>query len=83
MKILLIFFTLSSSLAFNLVKKDCLLQFQIDVERADRVEAVDSENCPGGIYSAYCTTEVEAAHNHAIGTAATNYFDCVRTNGKP
>ena len=84
MKILFILFTLSSSFAFNLVKKDCLLQFQIDVERADRVEAIDSENCPTiGLYVAYCTTEVERAHSHAVGTAATDYDDCVRTNGKP
>lgn len=80
MKSLIVCLALFSGVSLNFFEKDCLLAFQIEVERADRTEAIDSENCPGGIYSAYCTTEVEAAHGHAIDTAATEYDDCVRTN---
>jgi len=60
MKTLIISLLMLSSMS-TLVKKDCLLQFQIDVARVQDVAVTDGVNCRGTLSPARCRTEVSVA----------------------
>lgn len=60
------------------MQRDCLLDFQEDIQAADLELEKDTRRCNRAMFPETCMIEADAVHTNSVDTAVTNYERCTR-----